>query len=185
MIDSYTSLTGLPIQPEPSKLFSTRERISLNDPSYLEKYTANVASLLQQGASEADKRWLHIDDNTSIFNNYFKEEDVLKIFQTRVLQMTRILDLSVFHAVVAGVWSDSFYKQSEAWCDGVIDFKTDESEEQPQTLVRVRSLRGKSCDSRWRPLHLGDTGEVVLDRREEGKTKEIGLSGWLKGPKKK
>ena len=27
MIDSYTPLTGLPIQPEPSKLFPTRERI--------------------------------------------------------------------------------------------------------------------------------------------------------------
>ena len=185
MIDSYTSLTGLPIQPEPSKLFPTRERISLNDPSYLEKYTANIATLLQQGASEADKRWLHIDDNTSIFNRYFKEDDVLKMFQTRVLQMTRILELSVFHAVVAGVWSDSFYKQSEAWCDGVIDFKAEDIDGQLENYVRVRSIRGMKCDSRWRQLHLNNYGEVILEKLGEPGKREIGISGWLKGPRKK
>ena len=185
MIDSYTSLTGLPIQPEPSKVFPGRERPSLNDPMYLEKYTANIAALLHQGAPEADKGWLHIDDNTSIFNRYFKEEDVLKIFQTRVLQMTRILDLSVFHAVVAGVWSDSFYKQSEAWCDGVIDFKAEEDDGQLESYVRVRSIRGMSCDSRWRRLHLEHNGKVTLEKLDAPKKKEIGISGWLKGPKKK
>ena len=185
MIDSYTPLTGLPIQPESSRLFSGRERLALNDPTYLEKYTASIATLLHQGASEADKGWLHIDDNTSIFNNYFKEDDILKIFQTRILQVTRILDLSVFHAVVAGVWSNSFYKQFEAWCDGVIDFKAEENEGQVENYVRVRSIRGMSCDSRWRHLHLEKNSEVVLEKLDASKKKEIGISGWLKGPKKK
>src|SRR2546428_481518 len=65
-------------------------------------YTANIVILLEKGAPEADKRWLHIDDNTSIFNRYFKEQDVVNLFQTRVFQMTRLLDLSAFHSVVAG-----------------------------------------------------------------------------------
>jgi KaiC/GvpD/RAD55 family RecA-like ATPase len=186
MIDSYTGLTGLPIQPEPVSTFTGRPRISLNDPSYLEKYTANIALLLTQGAPEIDKRWLHLDDNTSIFNRYFKEQDVLNMFQTRVFQLTRILDLSAFHAVVAGVWSGSFYKQFEAQCDGVIDFKTEEDEGQLENYVRVRSIRGKSCDSRWRRLRLEGNGEVVLENPAgEVKKKEIGISGWLKGPKKK
>jgi KaiC/GvpD/RAD55 family RecA-like ATPase len=184
LIDSYTSLTGLPIQPEPADL-TGRHRLSINDPSYLEHYTENIVSLLEKGAPEADKRWLHIDDNTSIYNRYFKEQDLLNIFHTRVFQLTRLLDLSVFHSVVAGVWSASFYKQFEAQCDGVIDFKAEEDEGQLENFVRVRSIRGKTCDSRWRHLHLVGDGEVVLDSPSEGKKKEIGISGWLKGPKKK
>ncbi len=185
LIDSYTSLTGLPIQPEPADL-TGRHRLSINDPSYLEHYTANIVDLLERGAPEADKRWLHIDDNTSIFNRYFKEQDVLNIFHTRVFQLTRLLDLSVFHSVVAEVWSESFYKQFEAQCDGVIDFKTEEDEGQLENYVRVRSIRGKSCDSRWRRLRLEGSGEVVLEKLVgEGRKKEIGISGWLKGPKKK
>jgi KaiC/GvpD/RAD55 family RecA-like ATPase len=183
LIDSYTSLTGLPIQPEPADL-TGRHRLSINDPSYLEHYTENIVALLEKGAPENDKRWLHLDDNTSIFNRYFKEQDVLNIFQTRVFQLTRLLELSAFHSVVAGVWSESFYKQFEAQCDGVIDFKAEEAEGQLENYVRVRSIRGKSCDSRWRHLRLESNGEVVLDKGE-GKKKEIGISGWLKGPKKK
>jgi KaiC/GvpD/RAD55 family RecA-like ATPase len=184
LIDSYTSLTGLPIQPEPADL-TGRHRLSINDPSYLEHYTENIVTILEKGAPETDKRWLHIDDNTSIFNRYFKEQDVLNIFHTRVFQLTRILELSAFHSVVAGVWSESFYKQFETQCDGVIDFKTEEDEGQLENFVRVRSIRGKSCDSRWRHLRLEGNGEVMLDKLGEAKKKEIGISGWLKGPKKK
>jgi KaiC/GvpD/RAD55 family RecA-like ATPase len=186
LIDSYTGLTGLPIQPESSHITQQFAKApAYNDPSWLESYTANIVTLLEKGAPEADKRWLHIDDNTSIFNRYFKEQDVVNLFQTRIFPMTRLLQLSAFHSVVAGVWSESFYKQFEAQCDGVIDFKTEEDEGQLENFVRVRSIRGKSIDSRWRHLGLESNGEVVLKSLSEGKKKEIGISGWLKGPKKK
>jgi len=186
LIDSCTGLTGLPIQPESRDV--TKRLVgsaSLNDPSWLDGFTANIVALLEKGAPETDKKWLHIDDNTSIFNRYFKEQDVLHIFHTRVFPLTRLLELSAFHSLVAGVWSPSFYKQFEAQCEGVFDFKAEEDEGQLENYVRVRSMRGKSCDSRWRHLRLEANGEVVLDKQSEGKKKEIGLSGWLKGPKKK
>src|SRR5207245_9054211 len=104
-----------------------------------------------------------------IFNRYFKEQDVLNIFHTRVFQLTRILELSAFHSVVAGVCSESFYKQFEAQCDGVIDFKTEEDEGQLEKLVRVRANRGKSCDSRWRHFRIEANGEEVTAKRGEGK----------------
>jgi KaiC/GvpD/RAD55 family RecA-like ATPase len=163
LIDSYTSLTGLPIQPEPVRSFSASTRAAINDPTWLKKYTEAIVGLLKDGANKRDKGWLHIDDNTSIYNRYFKEEDVLSIFQTRVFQLTRILDLSVFHSVVAGVWSESFYKQFEAQCDGVIDFKTEEDRGRLENFVRIRSIRGRSCDSRWRRLQVTGTGEVVVE----------------------
>ena len=182
LIDSYTRLTGLPIQPEPGTLFG-RSSGSLNDPAFLEKYTANIVELMKTGAAEKDKGWLHIDDNTSIFNRYFKEEDVVNIVHTRIFPETRFLELCVFHSVVSGVFSEGFYKQMEAVCDGVLDFRTEESDGRLENFVRVRTLRGRSCDSRWRRLRINAIGEVTLDRRDE-KKREIGISGWLKGPKK-
>ncbi len=183
-VDSYTPLTGLPMEREKGTL-AGRPSTALNDPTFFEKYAANIVEVFRTGALERDKRWLHIDDNTSIFNRYLGDEQVLKLFNTLAFPEMRFLEISAFHAVVAGVFSDSFYKQFEAQCDGVIDFKTEEEEGQQATLVRVRSLRGKSCDSRWRRLLLRSTGEVALEKIEEGKKKEIGISGWLKGPKKK
>ena len=99
--------------------------------------------------------------------------------------MTRILELSVFHSVVAEVWPDSFYKQSEAWCDGVIDFKAEDKDGQLENYVRVRSIRGMKCDSRWRQLYLKSNGEVILEKLGKSDKREIGISGWLKGPRKK
>jgi hypothetical protein len=184
IIGSYSGLTGLPLQPE-GGMMPGRSRFSINDPSYLKDYTANVVTLVEKGASDAEKRWLYLDDNTSIFNRYFKEQDVLNIFQTRAFQLTRLLELSTFHSVVSRVWSESFYKQFEAQCDGVIDFKVEEDEGKLENCVRARSIRGKSCDSRWRHLRLGSNGEVTLESLGEGKKKEIGIYGRLKGPKKK
>jgi KaiC/GvpD/RAD55 family RecA-like ATPase len=195
LIDSFTSLTGLPIQPETAGLTGGSERKSrqeevrfeFNDPSFLEHFTQDIAALIQKGAREKDKQWLHIDDNTSIFNRYFKEPDVLNIFHTRVFQLTRFLDLCVFHSVVTGVWSDSFYKQFEAQCDGVIDFKAEDDDEDGklENYVRVRTLRGRSINSQWRHLRLERNGEIILDKPHEDKKKDVGISGWLKGPKKK
>ncbi len=188
LIDSFTSLTGLPIQPETGTLTGTREDIpfEFNDASFLQDFTKGIATLIQKGAPEKDKGWLHIDDNTSIFNRYFKERDVLDIFHTRVFQLTRFLNLCVFHSLVTGVWSESFYKQFEAQCDGVIDFKTEDKDKDGRLehYVRIRSLRGKSLNSQWRRLQLQKNGEVKLDEHRPEK-KEIGISGWLKGPKKK
>lgn len=184
LIDSYTRLTGLPIQPEPGTLFG-RVSSPLNDPAFLEKYTENIVNLMKTGAAEKDKRWLHIDDNTSIFNRYFKEEDVVNIVHTRIFPETRFLELAVFHSVVSGVFSEGFYKQMEAVCDGVVDFRTEENDGTLENFVRVRTLRGKSCDTRWRRLRLTSNGEVALEKGYDEKKREIGISGWLKGPRKK
>src|SRR2546425_5140451 len=143
LIDSYTSLTGLPMQPEPADL-TGRRRLSINDPSYLEHYTENIVTILEKGAPETDKRWLHIDDNTSIFNRYFKEQDVLNIFHTRVFQLTRILELSAFHSVVAGGLSGTVFKKFEGAVGGGIEFQTGENEGELENNIKVKAKTGKN-----------------------------------------
>ncbi len=184
LVDSYTPVTGLPLQGESASLFG-KQSAALDDPSYLEKYRANLTDLFRTGPDEVDKRWLHIDDNTSMFNRYLKEHEVLSMFNNLVFPEVRLLELSAFHAVVTGVWSESFYKQFETQCDGVIDIRSEESNEQLENFIRIRSLRGKACDSHWRHLRLKDNGEVVLENLGTEKKRDIGVSGWLKGPKKK
>ena len=182
-IDTYTPLTGLP--HDTNKGMSGHPMVSIDDPLFLKKYTENVGDLFKKGADDSNKRWIHIDDNASIFNRYLKEEDVLKMFNTQVLPETRTLEIAALHSVVTGVYSDSFYKQFETQCDGIIDFKAEEDDGQLENYVRVRSLRGRTCDSKWRHLHLEPTGEVVLEKTGGAKKKEIGISGWLKGPRRK
>lgn len=184
LVDSYSPATGLPLEKESATL-SGRPSLPINDPLWLEKFKADMADLFRTGPLEVDKKWLHIDDNTSMFNRYIKEQEVLTVFSNLVFPEVRLLELSAFHSVVTGVWSESFYKQFEAQCDGVIDIKAEEGDGQIDSYVRVRSLRGKTCDSRWRQLRLKDNGEVVLENLGAEKKKEIGISGWLKGPKKK
>ncbi len=48
--------------------------------------------------------------------------------------------------------------------------------------VRLRTLRGKACDTSWRRLRLTGNGEVELGR-ERDKLSELGIRGWIKGEK--
>jgi KaiC/GvpD/RAD55 family RecA-like ATPase len=58
--------------------------------------------------------------------------------------------------------SPDFPKQYESLSDGIIDFKSEERDNELQHYVRIRSLRDRGCDSRWKKLRLSDNGEVTL-----------------------
>ena len=154
IVDSYTVQTGLDTSKDQSDV--TELSVKLPD------WSIALAKDLKTGISEAMKRRLHIDDNTGILLQYNEEKAIIDFWRTRYIPYSRARECVVVHSILKDVASPSFYKQYESLCDGIIDFKSEERENELQHYVRIRSLRGRGCDSRWRTLRLSDNGEVTL-----------------------
>lgn len=154
--DSYTAQAGLSEveKPERSGYPYATQSLKLSD------WSIAVAQKIKAGIREADKRRLHIDDNTYILARYNKENEIIDFWRTRVIPQARAQELAFLHAVVTGVASESFYRQLESLADGIIEFRSEDKGGEIGQYVRVRSMRGKQHDSRWHRLQLLDNGEV-------------------------
>ncbi len=154
--DSYSAQTGLGLA-DPS-LSKNREK-----PQPLKISDLSIDAVQQiKSHAEADKRWLHIDDNNSVLVQYNEEKAVIDHYRTRLIPLCKARGLAAVHSLAAGIHSSSFYKQFELFCDGIIDFKSEEKGDRIEQFVRVRMMRGRTYDSRWRRLRLLDNGEVTL-----------------------
>ncbi len=174
IIDSYTPSTGLDLPAGKGK--ASRASLKLADWSMSDKSSI-------EKPKEAEKRWLHIDDDLSILLRHNDENEFHRNRRDRAIPWARALELALFQPIAAGIYSRSFYGQMESVCDGIIDFKTKEDGGVVENYVRVRMMRGKSHDSSWRLLRVRDNGEVAVEPtpRVGG---SLGIKGWLKGPKK-
>ena len=176
--DSYTLTTSLG-EPEPPRgRRETGRSYSLD----LEEWTQTDVRYVKGGVEENEKRRLHIDDNTSVLVQYNSEQKFIDHWRTHTIPYVRKMEWAVLHSAVVGVYSDAFYKQFESLCDGIIDVRAVEEGGQVEHYLRVRVIRAKQHDSRWRRLRLKDTGEVIMDP-EPSKPGQLGISRWLKGPK--
>jgi KaiC/GvpD/RAD55 family RecA-like ATPase len=156
IVDSYTVQTGVDTSKDQSDV--TQVSVKLAD------WSIALGKDLKTGISGAMKRRLHIDDNTGILLQYNEEKAIIDFWRTRYIPYSRARECVVVHAILKGIASPSFYKQYESLCDGIIDFKSEERENEFQHFVRIRSLRGRGCDSQWRKLRLSDKGEVTLEK---------------------
>lgn len=134
-----------------------------NKPLNVEKSGEGWTEEFKAGYSEEDKRWLHIDDNTTIFLQYNDEKVFTDIWRTAILPYgIRGRETPHFIGLVRGIASEAFYTKFEALCDGIIDLKTQEEGGQINNYLRIRMLRGKTFDSRWHRIELSGNGEVRL-----------------------
>lgn len=160
IIDSYTVTTGLGTPEKPaakSELPYQAASLRISD------WSIGTARVLKgTGVTEADKRRIHLDDNSSVLTQYNQEKEVLDIWRARFVPFSRILNQATVHSLMMGVHSEAFYKYVESISDGVIDFKSQEENGRIEHYVRARILRGKGYDSRWRKLRLHDNGEVTM-----------------------
>ncbi len=181
IMDTYTAATGA-FRP-PSRAEHTgpggsfwAESVKVSDWSL-----GNVHDIKGETPEEHKNRF-HMDDNTSILFRYNDENEIIDYWRTRVVPWATHLGVSMMHSMVAGVASNTFIKQFQSYCEGIFDLKSQEEDGEMQHYIRVRTMRGKVHDSRWRYLRLLPTGEVVIDTVRP-KSRELGFGRWLKGPK--
>jgi KaiC/GvpD/RAD55 family RecA-like ATPase len=159
IIDSYTAQTGL---EQPERQFTLGHQPSVSHSVKLTDWSIDQAKYIKAGYPEDLKRWLHIDDNFSIMNRYNQENTILDWLRTRDILENRASEMIVLHSLLEGVGSESFRGQMEALHDIIVDFKSEEQPEKIEHYVRLRLIRGKRVDARWRKLSLLDNGEVSL-----------------------
>ncbi len=178
MIDSYTVQTGVGSAGE-LKGGGRFKQDSLK----LTDWAAAAKQQITEGIPEAEKNRLHIDDNLTVLNRYNQENEVIDYWRTRIIPLYRAREAVLVNALLTGVSSEGFYKQFEALCDWIIDCRTQEENGHVENYVRVRTMHGKSFDSRWQHVRLRDDGWVSLDPTRR-RISDLGIAGWLKGPGK-
>jgi KaiC/GvpD/RAD55 family RecA-like ATPase len=158
ILDSYTVQTGLGTPGKPSSKAQkvVTESIKVSDWSIVDAQTMKTPS-------EEDTGWLHVDDNVSALGNYNDEKAILNYWRTRMIPAARRLQTAFLNALLTQTHSDSFYQQFEALCDGILDFRSRESGNRLVHEARVRVIRGKAYDSRWRQLKLMENEVKLID----------------------
>lgn len=161
IVDSYTIQTGIGEPEKTGRPFPgyTADVSSVN----MDDWTKADIKDAGEPVRESDKRRFHIDDDTSILVQYNGEAKVVSHFRTQTVPFARRREMSSLHSVLRGVYSDSFYAQFESFCDGVIEFKAEDSSQGLVHSMRIRAMRGTPHDSSWKRIRLMDTGEVTVD----------------------
>jgi len=162
IIDSYTIQTGLGT-PDPLISGTTGQK-HLTQSVKMSEWSIAASQQMKQEISEEDMRWLHVDDNVSGLADYNDEKTILNYWRTRMIPAARMYQEAFVNALLVKVHSDSFYTQFEALCDGILDFRSREDGDRLVQEARARLIRGKSYDSKWRQLKLGENGEVSVSQ---------------------
>lgn len=150
--DSYTAQMGFDVTS------SSTERVQ---PLKVSELSIEATKIIKH-TPEAEKRWLHIDDNDTVLVQYNDEKSVTDYYRTRIIPECKARELAAIHSIAMGVHSESFYKQFELFCDGIIDFRSEQRRGEIEHLVRTRLLRGKSWNSKWRKLTISRDGLVTI-----------------------
>lgn len=122
----------------------------------------SVKKWREEGISEDEKLWVHVDDNTAIMTRYNPEINVFDYWRTRIIPFSRPFQSIFFHSILNGMVSETFRSQFETINDGIIDFKCEDREGEVAHYVRVRRMRGKKFNSRWQRLNISESGEATV-----------------------
>ncbi len=157
VIDSYTIQTGIgiPVKPKGTDQFLT-DSLKISD------WSIPTAKQIKAGWEPPEKYRLHVDDNTSVLMRYNSENEFIDYWRTRMIRgYARTRGGILVNAFASGVVSETFTKQIETICDGIIEFKVKERDDKVLQLFRIKAMHGMNYDSSWQELRMAD-GEVDL-----------------------
>jgi class 3 adenylate cyclase len=153
ILDSYTLQTGLgaPSSHEPYEFASRSLR--------MQDWKAATPGVLDR---PEEHRVLHIDENDSVLAQYNREAEILDFFRTRMFEGARRNEILFLHAFTTRTHSPRFYGAFESLADIVVDFESREERGHLAQRVRVRKVRDRAADVRWRAVHVLPDGAVAL-----------------------
>ncbi len=173
IIDSYTAQTGTSPSEAPGGPDSFMVRsVKLSD------WGDATERLLKSEVPESDKGRLHIEGNLTVLASFNPENEILAFWRTRLLPLFHRRGSILVVGVAVGVCSDSFYRQLEALCDGIVEFRGVEEGGRIEQRVRVKAMRGRPIDSRWRQLKVSASGELSVAGKDLG-SKEAGTPDFV------
>ncbi len=106
---------------------------------------------------------LAIAESFSMLLRFNEEKHFLEWFENRDVPLQRKLNRISLPAFGRGLHSDSFYRRLENICDGVIDVRLLERDDEAKSYLRVQSLKEQRHDSRWHEIEIKANGEAVLN----------------------
>jgi KaiC/GvpD/RAD55 family RecA-like ATPase len=164
IMDSYTRMTGIGVFEKRGKQWEKIRKFYEPWEGSLDLRDWDLAAIQEygEGVTVIGKHWIHVDDNTSVLLQYNSEKAFIDFWRTRIIPGARVEEGALMHSVIAGVYSEGFYRQFEALCDGTIDFRSHEVGGEIEQYMRVRAMRGKTYDSHWHRLRLHENGEVTV-----------------------
>jgi KaiC/GvpD/RAD55 family RecA-like ATPase len=107
-------------------------------------------------------RALAISESASLMMRFNDENTYLEWMISRGNPNERKARRIYLGGFARGVHSESFYKRLEEDCDGIIDLRVMERDDESKTLLRVRSLKGQPHDARWHEIKIKPNGEAAL-----------------------
>jgi len=128
------------------------------------KYLMATGSDVDSIPPTPSPEWFRILDDFSCLGRFNEEKSWVEFVRTRLLPISSLWKSTGIGGLMKGVHSEWVYKNLEAACDGVVDFKLDESGEEARSMIRIKSMRNVGFDSRWHPLKVADNSEVTLEK---------------------
>jgi KaiC/GvpD/RAD55 family RecA-like ATPase len=106
---------------------------------------------------------LRIADNISVLARFNEEKVWVEFVLTRMIPQSQVIQSTAIRGIIREAHSDWVYKQLEAVHDGIVDFKLEETGEEPRNLIRMRLMRTVGFDGRWHSVRVGNSFEVSLE----------------------
>lgn len=106
---------------------------------------------------------LAVSESCSVILRFNEEKAFVDFFESRIRpEELKRKNLVTLQGIMRGVHSDWLYKWMENASDGIIDLRVMERDDEVNTFLRIRSLRGQPHDSRWHKIEVMKNGEARL-----------------------